>query len=103
MTGPRVVLLAPFGALGDFVRKQGGRASLKQPISELATIKWLSTSSPTSCQNAIASGVPMAMCTVGPGDVLYIPGGTIRFEKFLSEVWESGLVLKEGLRDLFSA
>ena len=85
VSGPRSTVITTFAAMGTYVRHQGPKAGLKQPISEVATMKWLTGCSLTACQQAVSAGVPVWFGVVGPGDILYLPGGALRAEKFLSE------------------
>ena len=79
------MILSQFASMGNYVRNQGPKSGLKQPISEVSTMKWLTSCSLTNMQNAIADGIPVQFGVVGPGDVLWVPAGVLRAEKFLTE------------------
>lgn len=83
LQGARTIVAATLPDLGSYVRTEKGSRALKQPISSHATMLWMKSANPEAVTKAIDAGVGLWYGTVSTGDMLFLPTGTVKYEKIL--------------------
>ena len=80
-SGTRQVILLKFTAIGSHVRSELGGPALKQPLSTMGTVQWL-TSCGTDQFAEFVAAHPSAVykSSMGPNELLYTPCGWLKIE-----------------------
>ena len=79
--GVRQIIIAKFAPLGAHVRSELGGPALRQPLSSLGTIQWLTNCGPEKLSQWVESASPRIFkSSVGPGEILYTPPGWVKLE-----------------------
>ena len=79
--GSKTIMIWNFCAIGHYVRSELGGRALKQPISSHAVNQYLLTLTPDKMKSMVVElRNSMRVATVAPGDLLYIPAGSIKAE-----------------------
>ena len=81
-SGVRQIIMMKFAHIGEYVRSKLGGAALKQPISSMGTLQWLTNCGHEKLTEYVESNPSAAIfrSTLGPGEVLYTPPGWIKLE-----------------------
>lgn len=82
MQGTRLVVVARLAELGEHVRNMKGSKAMKSPISCLATMQWLKNATLEQVKRAASEGVHIWAGSVGPSDLMFLPPGVVRVEKY---------------------
>lgn len=82
MQGTRLVVVARLASLGEHVRNLKGSKAMKSPISCLATMQWLKSATLEQVKQAASEGVQFWAGSAGPGDLMFLPPGVVRVEKY---------------------
>ena len=81
-SGVRQIIMMKLAHIGEYVRSKLGGAALKQPISSMGTLQWLTNCGHEKLTEYVESNPSAAIFrnTLGPGDMLYTPPGWIKLE-----------------------
>ena len=81
-SGVRQIIMMKFAHTGEYVRSKLGGVALKQPISSMGTLQWLTNCGHDKLTEYVESNPSVGIFrnTLGPGDMLYTPPGWIKLE-----------------------